>query len=103
MEPERAKWDLTPPKIDFGRHNSHAAQFTDISEGKDEINFDENQLKEKLERLLEQINRSENNTNETYTNTPGAKSVLERLTELEDRLDNATAECNDDGTITITF
>lgn len=103
MEPEKAKWDLTPPKVDMGRFNSHAAQFTDISEGKDEINFDEQQLKEKLERLLEQINRSENNTNETHTNTPGVKSVLERLTELEDRLDAATAECNDDGTITITF
>lgn len=103
MEPEKAKWDLTPPKVEMGRFNSHAAQFTDISEGKDEINFDEQQLKEKLERLLEQINNSDNYTNDTYNNTPGKKSVLERLTELEDRVSGATAVCNGDGTVTITI
>jgi len=97
-------WDLSEPRIKTGKRPSReGAPFTDVHEGKDELNFDEQSLKNKLERLLEQINGGDNFTNDTLINTPGNKSVIERLTELEDRIGNMSAECNADGTITITI
>lgn len=97
-EPSMKPWDRSAPRVELQNQTS-ARVTTDISEGTDEIGYDTDDLIGKIN----DIERGLNGEGNDGLDGEGGKSVSERVKDMEERLNNASIVCNEDGTVTLTI